>query len=367
MSAEPREMAALLADGIGRYVEKSYGFEARRAWLQNAEGFSRQAWSDYAGLGWLALRMPEQYGGLDAGPEMLAPMMAACGAGLLLEPLLVSAVVGTGILIRAGSRKQQEALFPPLADGSLMVACAHQDSAAHPCRVEGGRLLGEKLNVLHGHVAGKIIVASASSTGAVLVMVDADAPGVERNTYRLVDGRCAARLRFNGAEVELLDAAPAEDVLSGALDDAALALCAEDAAIISALVSGTTQYVKVRKQFGRAIGANQALQHRLADLYLLQEEAAALTADAQLAAEATGPERTLRIAGARAYIIGAARKTANEAVQMHGGVGITDELAVSHYFRRIMVNAALFGSRTEHFEQFLQASAAQAAEPGHAA
>ena len=141
------------------------------------------------------------------------------------------------------------------------------------------------------------------------------------------------------------------------LDHAAAAQCAEALGIVRVLVATTCEYLKMRKQFGKAIGSNQALQHRAVDMFLLQEEIAALTSAAQRALARPAGERARVVSGAKAYVSNAARQVANEAVQMHGGVGLTDELDVSHYFRRLMVNATLFGSRDEHFSRFLAAAA----------
>jgi alkylation response protein AidB-like acyl-CoA dehydrogenase len=359
MSADPQVLVAMLSDSVERYIERSYGFESRSAYLESKEGFSARAWNDYAELGWLALRLPEQLGGMGADTTAIAALMSAAGRGLLLEPLLSSAVLATGLLLKAGCKAQQEELLPQLADGSMIIAFAYQDAAGQVCRLRSGKLSGAKVNVLHGNVAGRMIVSCSTRAGAALALLDVGATGVERRVYRLIDGRFAAQLQFNEVKVELLDATAAEEAIARTIDEACVALCAEDSGIIAALLSITTQYVKVRKQFGRPIGANQALQHRLADIYMCQEEAAALTADACAAADAEAPERAVRIAGARAYIAAVARKVANEAVQMHGGLGITEELAVSHYFRRVMVNSTLFGSRLSHFERFLNDRALQ--------
>lgn len=177
--------------------------------------------------------------------------------------------------------------------------------------------------------------------------------------YHLVDGRGAATVRFADAVAERLlpaDGTPAEATMADVLDQATVAQCAEALGAVRALVSATCEYLKIRKQFGKAIGSNQALQHRAVDMFMFQEEIAALTAAAQEALHGPADRRARVIGGAKAYIAGAARRVANEAVQMHGGLGVTDELDVSHYFRRLMTNAALFGSRDQHFARFLAAA-----------
>ena len=353
------ETAAMLRDSAARYAADNYGFLQRHAVLGEATGYSARAWRDYADLGWLALRLPEAHGGLDADPLAVGALMEVVGSRLLMEPVLASAIVGTGLLVKLGSEAQQTALFPGLADGSLRLAFADAEPADSPCRVRGGRLSGRKISVLHGDVADRLIVSALDGAhgGRRLYLVDPAAGETEITRYRLVDGRGAANLHFADAPAEPLgaDAAAVEAALAEMLDEAAAAACAEALGAVRVLVATTCDYLKIRKQFGRAIGTNQALQHRAVDMFLLQEEVAALTLAAQHALCRPAAERARVVSGAKAYICNAARHVANEAVQMHGGLGVTEELDVSHYFRRLMVNAALFGSRDEHFARFVAA------------
>jgi hypothetical protein len=353
------DTVAMLRDTMQRYAAEQYGFAQRHAFL--AEGGSERAWRDYAAFGWLALRLPEDDGGLAADAGALGALMEAVGARLLMEPLLASAVLGTGLVLRAADAAQRAALLPTLADGTLKLAFACDDdpAAGRGCELRGERLHGGKRNVLHGDAAGRLIVSArdADAAGAwALCLVDPAATGVERRPYRLLDGRGAATLRFDAARVERLVAGDAAEAIARAHDEAAVALCAETLGVVRSLVGATCDYLKVRKQFGRTLGSNQALQHRMVELYLLQEEVQALTRAAQRSLDAPPAQRTRAVSGARAYIATAARRVANEAVQMHGGLGITEELDISHYFRRVMVINALFGSRDEHFARFVEAS-----------
>lgn len=367
----------MLRDTMQRYAAEQYSFAQRRAVL--AEGSSCRAWRDYAEFGWLALRLPEAEGGIGADATAIGALMEVVGARLLMEPVLASAVLGTGLVLAAANATQRAAMLPALAEGALTLAFACEDdpAAGTACELRGQRLHGAKLNVLHGDVAGRLIVSArdADATGAwALCLVDPAAAGVQRRSYRLIDGRGAAALRFDGARVERLEATDATAAIARARDEAAVALCAEALGVVRSLVSATCDYLKVRKQFGRTIGSNQALQHRMVEMYLLQQEVQALTHCAQrslddsaqrslgdpaqrsLDAEPADPtQRARAISGARAYIAGAARRIANDAVQLHGGLGITEELDISHYFRRVMVINALFGSRDEHMARFVEA------------
>jgi len=356
------ETARILGDSVRRYADERYGFLQRHEVLEAAAGYGEQAWRDYAALGWLALRLPEADGGLDADPLAVGALMEVVGSRLLMEPILASAIVGTGLLRSQGSAAQQAAMLPALAGGSLKFAFADAESPGGRCEVRDGRLRGEKIGVLHGDVADRLIVSAADGdTGGVerLYLVAPDSPGVETTRFRFVDARGAANFGFSGARAEPLDATdrgPAEAAIADVVEQATVAQCAEALGIVRVLVTTTCEYLKIRKQFGRAIGTNQALQHRAVDMFLLQEEIAALTAAAQRALMQPAGTRGRVVSGAKAYICNAARRVANEAVQMHGGLGITEELDVSHYFRRLMVNAALFGSRDEHFSRFLAAA-----------
>lgn len=348
---------SMLRDSAQRYAAEHYDFLKRWNVLEQPQAYSTQAWRDYAELGWLALRLPEEDGGIDADAAAVGAMMEVAGSRLLMEPLLASAVIGTGLLLKLGSDAQKAELLPALTDGSLKLAFAHDDDPAAVCELRDGRLNGAKVGVLHGDAAERLIVSARDEGGEpVLCMVAASA--AQRRDYRLVDGRGAANIRFDNARAEPLGQAgtPAADAIAAALDEASVALCAEACGVISSLVSTTCEYLKVRKQFGRPIGSNQALQHRMVDMYLLQEEVRALVEAAQRALSLPEAGRARIVSGARAYIGGAVRHVANEAVQMHGGLGVTEELDVSHYFRRAMVIDNLFGGRDAHAERFIAAS-----------
>lgn len=357
------ETATMLRDSAQKYAADKYSFLQRHAIVDGAAGYSAQSWRDYADLGWLALRLPEAQGGLAADPLVIGALMEVVGARLLMEPVLASAIVATGLFLNQASAAQQEPLLPQLVDGSLKLCFAADDAGdGAACSVRAGRLSGSKIAVLHGDIADRLIVSAidADHGGQTrLYLVDPASPGVTVTRFRFVDGRGAANIRFADAPAERLDPAhggSAAAAIADAIDQATVAQCAEALGIVRALVTTTCEYLKIRKQFGKPIGSNQALQHRAVDMFLLQEEIGALTAAAQRALLQPAGERARLISGAKAYICNAARQIANEAVQMHGGLGLTEELDVSHYFRRLMVNAALFGGREDHFSRFLAAS-----------
>lgn len=357
---------AMLRDGIERYTSQHYSFEQRWHALRSAPGYSEKTWFEYAEMGWLALRLPEEAGGLAADSSTTAPLMAAVGARLLMEPLLMSTLLGTGLICKRASQEQQAEMFPLLAAGSLKLALAHHESlnaseqVAIACEYRDGVLNGAKQAVLHGDCADRFVVSARDEAGRVrLCLVDADATGVIRHNFRLLDARGAANLTFDAVKATPLAApGPAEadaEALADTLDEASVALCSEALGAITALNAATNQYLKIRKQFGKAIGTNQALQHRMVEMYMLQQEVRAVSLAAQQALDRKDPQRDRIISGARAFTCGAARRIAAEAVQMHGGIGITDELDVSHYYRRLMVIGTLFGNRDCHLDRFAAA------------
>ena len=361
------EMIAMLRESIERYTADHYAFEQRWKGLRSACRYSEPAWSDYADMGWLSLRLPVHLGGLAARANVTSKLMEAVGAKLLLEPILASVVLGTGLVLKRADASQQSELLPKLADGSLKLALAHQESLHAgaeeriACEYRNGALYGNKIAVLHGDCADRFIVSArdaGAGHGVSLYLVAAATTNAIRQNFSLLDGRGAANVRFDGASAErLAGAGPADadaTALVEGLQEAAVALCSETLGAIHALNTATNGYLKERKQFGRPIGANQALQHRMAEMYMLEQEVRALSLAAQRAL--TGPVETRDrvISGARAYACGAARRIAAEAVQMHGGIGITDELDVSHYYRRLMVTGTLFGNRDFHLARFAE-------------
>lgn len=358
------ETAAMLSESAQRYAEEKYSFLDRCKVLAQSAGYSQAAWNDYADMGWLALRLPEEAGGLDGDVFAVAALMEAVGARLLMEPVLASAIVSTELLRRLGSAEQCAEMLPRLADGSLKLAFAHAapGSNAPLAQASDGKIYGGYDCVLHGDIADFLLVIAsdvAAGGGRQMYLLDPTAAGVTLTRYRLIDDRGAANIRFDHASAQRLVGQPAERVdaiIADVLDLATVAQCAETLGIVRKLVGATVEYLKIRKQFGKPIGANQALQHRAADMFFLQQEIAAMTQSAKHAMALPAAQRARQVSGAKAYIVNAARKVANEAVQMHGGLGLTEELDVSHYFRRLMVNAALFGNREMHFARFLSAS-----------
>jgi alkylation response protein AidB-like acyl-CoA dehydrogenase len=377
-----KEEQLQLGDALKRWIAREYGVEARRAIVASKEGVSRAAWAGLTELGLTALPLPEAQGGFDGGAVDMFLVMQELGRGLLVEPYFAT-VLGAEFLRRGGAHG---ALLERVAAGELRLACAlgerqsrHElrDIATRAERVDGvgggWRLSGEKKVVLHGAQAGILIVSARSGgaqrdeAGISLFALAADAPGLHITEYRTLDGRRAADLRLDGVRVDdaALVGGPGAGwpILEAAADYGAGLLCAEAVGAMDALFGATLDYLKTRQQFGVPIGKFQALQHRMADMYIHLEQARsmALLAAVRLDGDdADGADERRRAVSAAKYRVGmAARFVGQQAVQLHGGMGVTDELPAAHYFKRLSTIELQLGDCDHHLARFI-------AQPGFA-
>ena len=362
------ETLRLLRESLERYGCDQYTMAIRRAAMATPDGFSRKAWRDYSDMGWLAMPLSAAQGGFDSAPQSVGALMQYAGATLAMEPLLAQ-VVFCGRLLQLIGSPAALAHLESLGAGDVLFAFAHAEHSGDGMVGEvhstwsAGTLTGRKLVVLHGDVADRFIVTARGPQGRLgLYMVDARQPGVARESFRLVDGRGAANLTLDAASaVELTPGRDADELVQRMLDDARLALCAEAYGASKALNALTLAHLKDRQQFGKPLGVNQTLQHRMVELFILEEEGRAVMAAAY---RAEAVERRAAILAASAHLMSLARLASHEAVQLHGGIGITEEYAVSHYFRRLMVVNRLLGDRARHVREFA-AEAQRAAFAAH--
>jgi alkylation response protein AidB-like acyl-CoA dehydrogenase len=367
MNFDYTEEQTALQDTLRRFFARDYGFEHRRAMSRSADGFDRAAWATFAEFGILALPFPEDFGGLDGSAVDTMLVMEMLGRGLALEPYLPTVVLCGGLIRDAGSAAQKEALLPAIAGGELMLAFAHfeaggryaLDHVATKATPAGGgwKLDGAKAVVLAAPSAHKFIVSAQDGTGLSLFLVDAKAPGLSLRSYPTQDGARAADLRLDGVQVaaEALvgPAGGALPLIERAVGYANAALCAEAVGIMAALNEVTLDYLKTRKQFGTPIGKFQALQHRMADMVIATEQARSMATLAAVRADSDdAAERSRCIAAAKAYVLQSARLVGQQAVQLHGGMGVTDELNVGHYFKRLTMIGLTFGDVDYHLGRF---------------
>lgn len=369
------EEQQMLLDTTRRFVAKDYGFETRRQIKDKSpEGFSREVWQSLADIGLLSLNVPEEDGGLGGSPIDTMLVMNAVGEGLLLEPYLASAVLATRTIAALGNGEQRAALLPALAAGEKIAVLAHDEpdtrfdwqaieTRAWPVG-NGYVLTGHKSVVSHGASADVLLVtARLAQTGErgplVVFAVPRDAAGMRQVPYATVDGMRASEVWLNQVFVPasaLLDAGgDTETRLEGILDIGLAAVCAEAVGALDKLLAATVEYARNRKQFGVPIGKFQALQHRMADMVLHIEQARSMSYLA--AVRCTDADRAVRrraMSAAKVVIGQACRFVGQQAVQLHGGMGVTDELDVSHYFKRLMAIELQFGSTDHHLEVFAQ-------------
>jgi len=342
-----------LQETLNRFVAKDYSFKTRHDIIRSATGISAPHWAQFAELGLLALPFAEEHGGLGGSAVDTMLVMQAVGRGLMVEPYLATVVLAGGLLRAAGSEAQQALWLPQIADGSLLMAFAHYEAGGRyeidqvtttvlPSG-EGYVLNGAKTFVLHGAQAHRLIVsarragdADASELG--LFLVDPNAEGVNMRDYVTQDNLRAAEIIFTDVKLDRharlgeANAADALPAIEYVLDAANAALCAE-----------------ARKQFGVPIGSFQALQHRMVDMFTAAEQARSMAILASIRVQSgDATERRWACAATKVLVSESARLVGQQAVQLHGGMGVTDELNVSHYFKRLTAIGATFGDADYH-------------------
>jgi alkylation response protein AidB-like acyl-CoA dehydrogenase len=368
MNFDRSEEQRLLAASIERFVARDYGFDARRRIVASAEGYSRDVWRTFADLGLLGLAIPNELGGLSGRASDLAVVMETFGSALIVEPFL-STVLGARLIARTGSAAQKAALLPKIAAGDLIVAFAHTEnnarydlaSVATTAREtsDGFVLAGDKRVVLHAPCAQVLIVsAKTSRDGDIgLFVVKADAAGIAMARYRTLDALRAADVVLTNVHVDVrarLDAPDALPAIEEAIDYATALVCAEAIGAIGYANDATLEYLKTRQQFGVPIGSFQALQHRMVDMAIEHEQAKSMAqlACATVDSDVAPAERKRVVSAAKIRMADACRRVSQESIQLHGGMGMSDELKVSHTFRRLTMIAQQFGDVDHHLERF---------------
>lgn len=359
-----KEEQQQFADALRRWIDKDYSFEARKKIIHSESGVSAEAWATLVELGMLALPVPEEQGGFNGTAVDMMVVMQELGRGLVVEPYF-STVLGAQFLKLAGG---QEALLERVATGELKLACALGEQQSRHALNDvlatadaGGRISGRKTVVLHGGQAGAFIVSARSSggqhdtAGISLYVVSSDAAGVRVTDYRTIDGQRAATVELDNVEgTPLGEPGKGWPLLEAAADYGAALLCAEAVGAMDAIFAATLEYLKTRQQFGAPIGKFQALQHRMADMFIHLEQARSL---AMLAAVKAGSpheeERRRVVSAAKARVGQAARFVGQQAVQLHGGMGVTDELPAAHYFKRLAMIEVTLGDADHHLERFI--------------
>ncbi len=372
MNFDLSEEQKMLRDAAQKFLRTEYRFDARNQIVASASGMSREHWQRFGEFGWLGLGLPEAHGGFGGVVELIQ-IAEAMGAALVVEPYLASTVLGAQALTRAGSAAQQAAWLPGLASGQRILALAHGEAdARHELNYvitratakDGGWLLsGRKSGVLGAPWAdGFVVVARTSGAaderqGISLFLVSAKTPGVQVAGYRSYDGSRAGDLILEqvvlGADALLGTEGEGLGLLEHLVDLGIVAACADALGAMGALLRKTGEYVSTRKQFDVPIASFQVIQHRLVDMFAAVEASRSLVLMAALHADhADAATRSRAVSAAKSAIGERARYVAQQAVQLHGGVGMTDELDIGHYFRRLTLFCNLLGSTDHHLQRF---------------
>ena len=372
MNFDPSEEQRLFAASIGRFVARDYTFEARRRIVASQDGYSRDVWAAFAELGLLGVAIPAEYGGLAGGAVDLTSVMEAIGEALIVEPFLAT-VMGARLIARAGTLEQKNSLLPAIVEGKLTMAFAHSEQGARydlahvgtraRKTATGFAIDGDKRIVLHGPCAQILIVSAriagddTDPAGIGLFIVNADAPGVSLASSQTLDELRAADISLADvhvpADAQLGEIAGALSVIEEVVDYATALVCCEALGAIRFANGATLDYLKTRKQFGVPIGSFQALQHRMVDMVIEYEQAKSMAslACAAVDAETDAARRKRIVSAAKIRVADACRHVSQEAIQLHGGMGMSDELKVSHTFRRLTMIAQQFGDADHHLER----------------
>ena len=372
MNFDFTEEQIMLRDSVARFIQDDYNFDTRQRIAGSDEGMSRDNWQTFAQLGWLSIPFAEEHGGFGGNAVDVMLMMEQLGKGLVLEPYLATVLLFGGLLQKGGSAEQQANHIPKIIDGSCLGALAYLERQSRfeladvktTALADGDSfsLNGEKVVVFNGVNADHVIVSARTSgeqsdeQGISLFLLATDAPGIEKLSYRMMDGQVVANLVFTNVQVPAANLVgvlgEAYPLIEAVALEANLALAAEAVGIMEQLNSKTVEYTKTRQQFGVAIGSFQALQHRMVDTFMAHEQTKSLLYRAVCAITDTEEDATTAIHALKVMVDRAGKQVFAEAIQLHGGMGITDELDIGHYAKRLMMINTSFGNGDYHQAKF---------------
>ena len=372
MNFDFSEEQVMLRDSVARFIQDDYDFDTRRRIAASEEGMSRDNWKTFAELGWLSIPFAEKDGGYGGSAVDVMLLMEQFGRGLVLEPYLGTVLLFGGLLAKAGSEEQKGDWIPRIISGDCLGAFAWLERQSRyeladvktTARQEGDgyRLNGEKVVVFNGANADHLIVSARTAgdqsdrSGISLFLVPADADGLERLHYRLMDGQLVANVVLQDVAVPAASlVGPAGDgypPIEAVTREATLAVAAEAVGIMETLNAKTVEYSKTREQFGVAIGHFQALQHRMVDTFMAAEQTRSLLYRAVCALSDDQEDVATAVHALKVMVDKAGKHIFGEAIQLRGGMGITDELDIGHYAKRLMMINASFGNGDYHQAQF---------------
>lgn len=366
------EEQQMLQDSVQKFVSKSYDFDTRNKIIASKDGYSKENWQLFAELGWLTVPFKEEDGGFGGSAVDLIVITEEFGKAILVEPFTATAVLCGNLISALANTEQKAELLPKLMEGNLQLACAYAETGSRfnlanvktTAKIEGdtATISGTKVAVLNGSNADKLLVVARESggdndrEGISVYLVDADADGVSIHGYANIDGTKAAEITYDSvsAATRLGEAGAALPALEVAVDRATIAVAAEAVGALDALLQKTVEYSKIRKQFGTAIGTFQALQHRMADMFIECQLARSIVIMAAMKLDSgeSDIEKTKAVSAAKSRVGKAIKHVGQEAIQIHGGIGMTEELDVAHLFKRVTALDVMFGNTDYHTERF---------------
>ena len=358
------DMQRMLLDSAGKLIADNYSLEDIRRQRGFADGLNKENWARFAELGWLALPLPEDAGGLGGSFEDVVVLSTMLGRGLSVEPYVSSVVVGAHIVAAMADVDRRTALLEQIAAGEVRIALAHGEpgerygdgrarASVATAAPEGFCLNGRKILALDAPSATHLIVSATTDGGKLgLFLVAQDSAGLSAENYALVDGSAAADLFLDGvtigADALLAEGEAAEGLLAEAQDRAAIALMAQAVGAMEACNEVTAAYIKERKQFGQPIGKFQALQHIMADMFVSAHQARSMIYFALAHLNAPAQERSAAVSAAKVLVGEATQLVSRSGIQLHGGYGVTDEYIVSHFYRRLLSLEKMAGDIDHH-------------------
>ncbi|TNE56637.1 MAG: pimeloyl-CoA dehydrogenase small subunit [Alphaproteobacteria bacterium] len=374
------EEQSMLRDMVQRFVRENYDLDARRKIVESEEGMSRDHWNTFAELGLLAAPFPEEYDGMGGSQIDTMVIMEELGRGLVVEPYFQTVVLGGGFIREGGSEDQKKALIPGIISGEDIYAVGFAEPQSRfnlfdiTTKAEksgdGYTLNGYKAVVLGGPWANKLIITARTSggqsdaDGISVFIVDKSANGVSTRDYPTIDGLRASEVTLEnvavGADALIGEEGKGGPLLEKVVDQGIAALCAEACGAMKVLNDTTVEYCKTREQFGQPIGKFQVLQHRMVDMFMEYEQSISMTYMVNLKLDESDAERKKAASAAKVQIGKSGKMIGQSAVQLHGGMGMTDELNVGHYFKRLTMIDTLFGNVDHHLRRYTNVDRAAA-------
>lgn len=374
MDFELSDEQNMLKDSVDRFVLDNYDSASRAKLAATELGYSADNWNMFAELGWLGMPFSEEDGGYGGTPVETAVMMECMGKGLVLEPFLSTVILGGGLIATAGNTAQKEEIIPAIIEGKMKLAFGYAEaqsrfnlSDVETTAVKSGDgyiINGHKAVVYHGTSADKVIISARTSgdtrdeDGVSLFIIDQDMAGMSRRDYPTVDASRAADFTFEDVSVPasclLGEEGKAGPVIENVINTAISAICAEAVGAMQASNEITNEYIKTRKQFGVPIGKFQVLQHKMVDMFMEAEQSKSMSDMAAMKLQDAGDDAAKAVSATKAQIGAAAKFVGQNSIQLHGGMGMTDEYSIGHYFKRLTMIEMLFGNTDYHVKKFQQ-------------